>query len=97
MNLPPITIDCRPRPHKRSRYIPDLLPVSISVASENTFSTLATPSDFPDILPSDDPNTLRVMSKYSPFLDRAKIGYCFRKQDKNMLQKGKVILLHMIL
>ena len=33
-NLPPITIDDRPHPHKRARYNPDLLLAAISVASE---------------------------------------------------------------
>ena len=51
----------RPPPHKRARYTPYLLPAAISVASENYVSTLATPSDSPDILPTDDPNILHVM------------------------------------
>ena len=35
LNLHPITIDDRPRPHKRSRYTSDMIPDNISVASEN--------------------------------------------------------------
>ena len=31
LNLPPITIDGRPRPHKRARCTPDMLPATISV------------------------------------------------------------------
>ena len=65
--LPPITIDDRPLLHKISQYTPDLLPSVISVASENSVGTLTTPSDSPDLLPSDDHNTLHVMKKYAPF------------------------------
>ena len=61
MNIPPITIDDRSPPHKRARYTPDILPDAISVASENSVSTLTTPSDSPDILPTDGPNTLNFM------------------------------------
>ena len=32
LNLSPITFDDRPRPHKISRYTPDLLPAAMSVA-----------------------------------------------------------------
>ena len=53
MHIPPITIDDRPHPPKRARYAPNLLPATIYVASENSVSTLTTPSDFPDILPTD--------------------------------------------
>ena len=41
LNLPPITIADRPSPHKISRYNPDLLPDSISFASENYVSTFS--------------------------------------------------------
>ena len=34
MHLPPITIDDKPRPHKRARYTPYLLPAAIYIASE---------------------------------------------------------------
>ena len=40
MHLPLITIDDIPRPHKRAQYAPDMLPHAISVASENSVSTL---------------------------------------------------------
>ena len=63
------------RPHKRSRYTPDQLPAAISVASENSVSTLTTPSDSPDILPSDNPNTLYVINKDAPFEVRVNRGY----------------------
>ena len=75
MNVPPVTIDDRPFPHKRARYFPDLLPDTILVASGNSVSTFTTPYDSPDLLPSDDPNTLHVMNKYEPFIGRVHIGY----------------------
>ena len=49
LNLPPITIDGRHRPHKIAHYTPDMLPYAISVDSENYFSTLTTPSDSQDL------------------------------------------------
>ena len=58
MHLPPITIDDRPPRHKRARYAPNLLPATIYVASEKSVSNLTTPSDFPDIFPTDGLNTL---------------------------------------
>ena len=61
MHLPTITIDYRTPPHKRARYAPYLLPPAISVAFEDYFSTLTTPSNSPDILPTDDNNTIHVM------------------------------------
>ena len=79
MHLPPIIIDDRPPTHKRARYTPDLLPVSIYVASEDYVSTLATPSDSPDILPTDDPSTLYFMKKSMHLEGRMKRGYCCRK------------------
>ena len=60
LNLPPITFDDRPRLHERALYTPDLIPADISVASENSFSTLTATSDSLDLLTSDDPNTLHV-------------------------------------
>ena len=64
----PLMID--PPLHKRARYAPDLLPAAISVSSENSLSTLTTPSYFPDIVPTDDPNTLHVLNKYLPLKGR---------------------------
>ena len=87
LNVPPITFNDRPRPHKRARYTPDLLPAATYVAYGNYFITLTTPCDLPDLLPSDDTNTLHVLKKYVPFLGRVKRGCFFRKHDKNMLQK----------
>ena len=75
MNLLSVAFDDRPRLHKITRYTPDLLPAAISVASEKYFSTLTTPSDYPDLLPSDDPNILHVMKKDVPLLGGVKIGY----------------------
>ena len=82
LNIPPITFDDRPRMYKRALYTPDLIPANISDASENYFSTLTTPSDYPDILPSDDPNTVHVMNMDAPVRVRAHRGYCCRKHDK---------------
>ena len=76
MHLPPITIDYRsPPPHKRVRYTPYLIPAAISVASENYVSTLTTPSDSPDILPTDDPTTLHAMKKDVPLKVRVSRRY----------------------
>ena len=47
--LPPITIYDIPCPHKIAQYNPDLIPAAISVASENSVSTLTTPSNSPNI------------------------------------------------
>ena len=66
MHLPPITIDDRPPPPKRARYAPNLLPATISGASENSFSTLTTPSDLPDILPTDGLKNLHDLKKDVP-------------------------------
>ena len=82
LNLTLITIDDRPLLHKKSHYTPSLLTDAIYVASENYVSTLTTPSDSPDLLPSDYPDTLLVMKKYVPFLGRVHRGYCCRKHDK---------------
>ena len=68
LNPPPINFDDITHPHKISRYTPDLFPAAIYVAPENYFSTLTTPSDSPDILPSDDTNTLYVMKMVVPIL-----------------------------
>ena len=87
MHLPPITIDDRPPPPKRARYVPNLLPDTISVASENTVSTLTTPSDFPDNLPTDGPKTLHVMKKYVPVKGRVHRGYCCRKHGRKRFYK----------
>ena len=82
LHLPPITIDNRPRLHKRARYTPDLLPYAISVASEDYVSTLTTPSDSPDLLPSDDLNTLYVMKKYVPLKGGVNRGYYCRENGR---------------
>ena len=63
LHIPPITIYDRPRPHKRAQYPPYLLPAAIYIASVNYVITLTTP----DLLPSNDPNTLHVMKKYVTF------------------------------
>ena len=96
LNIPPITFDDIPRLHKRARYIPYLLPDAISVASEISFSTLTTPSDSLDLLPSDDHNTLHFMNTVVPVRGRVYIGYCCRGDYLKMLQKDKVLLLHML-
>ena len=81
----PLMID--PPPHKRSQYAPDLLPSAIYVAYENSVSTLTTPSDFPDILPNDDPNTLHVLRKDVPSKGRFHRGYCCRKHVRKRYYK----------
>ena len=70
------------RPHKRARYTPDLLSSAICVASENYVHTFTTPSDSPDLLPCDDPNTLHSMKKDVPFQGRVNRGYCCRNHDQ---------------
>ena len=70
LHLPPITIDDIPCSNKLSVYTLNLIPAATSIASKNYVSTLTTPSDSPDLLPSDDPNTLHVMKKYVPFQGR---------------------------
>ena len=59
-----------------------MLPDAISIASEMYFSTLTTPSDLPDIIPSDYTNTIHVMNKDTHFLGGMKRGYRFRKHDQ---------------
>ena len=68
LNLPPITIDDRPRLHKISRHTLDLLPVDISVASENSLSTFTTLSDSIRLflLPLNYNNPLRAIMKDEP-------------------------------
>ena len=88
-HLPPITIDDIPRPHKRALDNPDLIPAAISVASEDYVSTLNTPSDFPDILPSYDTNTLHLLKEDLPFQGRVNRGYCCRKNRPKRCYKRK--------
>ena len=79
MHITCITIDNRPPPQNRSRYSPDMLPPAIYVASENSVSTLTTPSDSPYIFPTDDPNNLHVLKKDGPLKGRVNRVYCCRK------------------
>ena len=88
LNLPPITIDDRPCPHKRALSTPDLLPDTISVASKNYVGNLTTPYDSSDFLPSGDLNTLRVIREYGPYLQRVKIGYQCSKHDGKICYKN---------
>ena len=74
-NLPPITFDDRTHPHKRALYTLDLLPANIFVASESYFITLTTPSDLPDIIPTDGPHTLHVIKIGVLVLGRVHRGY----------------------
>ena len=82
MHLPPITIDDRPPPPKRDRYAPNLLPDTISFASENYVSTLTTPYDLPDILPTDGQKTVHVLKKFLPVNGRVHRGYCCSKHGQ---------------
>ena len=76
----PLMID--PPPPKRARYAPNLLPATIYVASENSVSTLTTPSDLPDILPTDGQKNVHVLKKVLPVNGRVHRGYCCRKHDQ---------------
>ena len=98
LNLPLITIVDRPRPHKIALYIPDIIPATIYVSSENYISTLPTPSYSPRILllTSDNTHHRYAMNKDDPYHGRVKIGYCFRKRDEKY-SKNEVLLLHMLL
>ena len=87
IHLPPITIDDRPPGHKRARYAPNMLPAAISVASEISVSTLTTPSDSPDILPTDDPKTLHFLKKDVPVKGRVHRGYCCSKHGRKRCYK----------
>ena len=69
-NLPPVTVNDIPLPHKRSQYTLDMLPATISVISVDSVSNFITLSYLPDLLPSDGHNTLHVMNKYVPFQGR---------------------------
>ena len=81
--LTPITIADRSIRNLISHYNSDLLPYTISVASENSVSTLTTPSDYPKLLllTSDDPKHLHAMKKDENYHGRIKRGYCYRKHD----------------
>ena len=78
-----------PQPHKRSQYTPYLLPAAISIEYENSVSNLTTHYDYPDILHTDDPNTLHVMKKYVPLKGRVNRGYCCRKHAQIRCYKNK--------
>ena len=77
LNLPPITIDDRTRPDKRSRYNPDLIPAAIYVASGNSVSDLTTSSDLTRLilLSSYDTRNHHVMKKDEPYRNMVKRGY----------------------
>ena len=73
--------------HKRSRYTLDLLSDAISVVSGEN-STLTSPYDSLDLLPTDDPNILHVVKKSVPLLGRVKIVYWCRKHDQKRCYKN---------
>ena len=78
IHLPsPLMID--PPLHKRSQYAPNMLPYTISVASEKYVSNFTTPSDLPDILPTYVPKTLHVRKKDLPVKGLVHRGYCCGK------------------
>ena len=66
-----------------------MLPVAISVASENSVSNFTTPFDSARLflLPSDDHNTLRAIMKDEPYWGRFRRGHCCRKHDKKYATK----------
>ena len=84
LNLPPINIDDRTRPQERAQYTQYLIPDTIYVAYESSFSTLTNPYDSPDLLPSDYPNCLYVMKEYDPFKGRFNRG-------KRCIKHGHII------
>ena len=59
-----------------------MLSAAISVASENYGSTLTTPSDSPDLLPTNYYNNLRVLNKDVPLKGIFHRGYCCRKHGR---------------
>ena len=83
MSLPQITIDDRPLLHKIARYNPNLIPVFISVTSENFVNVLTTPSDFAQlfILPYYFPNPTHAIIKDETYCCRVIRCYFSRKQD----------------
>ena len=64
-----------------------MIPVAISVASENYVGTLTTHSYFSrlSLLPSDYPNYPHAIIKYEPYYGSVRKVYFFGKHDKNML------------
>ena len=76
-NSPPIIIDARTRPYKRSRYTPDLLLGAITVASEHFVNTFTIPSDSPQtlLLTSYDHNLPHEMNIYKLYPGRLKRIY----------------------
>ena len=98
MNLPVITIDDRPRPHKIAHYTLDLLPYTISIVSENSVSTLNTTSDLPQLilLTSDDTNPTHEMNKYEPAVAVWKEDTGIENTMKKYTKKNDVILLPML-
>ena len=88
-NIPTINIDDRPHSHKRARYTPDLLPDTISVASENYVGNLTTPYDFLRLLllPSNYTNHPHEIKKDYPHHGRAKEVYCSRKHNAKICYK----------
>ena len=71
---------------------------AISVASENSISTLTTPSDLPQlyVLSYDDINPTMQWRKMFLAMDGWKEYTDIVKIMKNMLQKDKIILLHVL-
>ena len=84
LNLLPINIDDIPLLYKRARCTPDLIPVFYSVASENSVSTLTTPSDSEQLfhLPSDDTNYPHAIIKDEPYSVSMRRVYCCGKNDE---------------
>ena len=83
----PSSLMIDPPPYKRDQYAPNMFPAAISVASENSVSTLTTPSDSPDILPTDGTKTIHVLKKDLPVKARVHIGYCCRKHGRKIYYK----------
>ena len=90
LNLLPIIIYYSPRPNKIVQYTSDMLPYSIHINSENSGSTLITPSDSSQLLVMsyDDPDTQHTIMSDKPCLGRAEIGYYSRFHDGKIFYKN---------
>ena len=77
LNNPPMYIDDSTHLVKVAQYNPDPLSAAIYVASENSVSTLTTPSKslLFIVLNSDDPSPLHYIKKDEPYHGRVIIGY----------------------
>ena len=73
-----------------------MLPAATYVSSEDSFSNFITPSNYPDLIPSNIPNNIHVMNMDVLYLVDCIDDTTAGNRIKNMLQRDKVILLHML-